>query len=172
MGDNGVLEGKDFEVEVLDTVKRAGGELILHRGRITQGWLKSGAELAARVDARRRKAIARHHSATHLLHAALRKVLGDTVHQGGSSVGPDRLRFDYAHSKALSEAEKEAVERQVNLWAMGNSASSIREMGVSEAKAEGAMALFGEKYGDKVRRSEEHTLNSSHAKTYRMPSSA
>jgi alanyl-tRNA synthetase len=103
------------------------------------------------VDARRRQAIARHHSATHLLHAALRKVLGEGVHQGGSSVGPERLRFDYSHNKALSEAEKEEVERQVNLWAMADSASSIREMGIKEAKAEGAMALFGEKYGDSVR---------------------
>jgi alanyl-tRNA synthetase len=151
VGDNGVLEGKGIEVEVLDTIKRAGGDLTLHRGKVSQGVLKTGETLAARVDQRRRKAIARHHSATHLLHAALRKVLGEGVHQGGSSVGPDRLRFDYAHNKALTEAEKEEVERQVNLWSMGNSASSIREMAIKEAKAEGAMALFGEKYGDSVR---------------------
>jgi alanyl-tRNA synthetase len=151
LGDNGVLEGKGFEVEVLDAVKRAGGELTLHRGRVSQGRLAKGDELAARVDMRRRKAIARHHSATHLLHAALRQVLGETVHQGGSSVGPDRLRFDYAHNRALSEAEKEAVERQVNQWIMSNSSSSIRDMAIQEAKDEGAMALFGEKYGDRVR---------------------
>ncbi len=151
VGDSGILEGKSVQAEVLDTLRRAGGDVIVHRCKISQGALKVGDELAARVDLRRRKAIQRHHSATHLLHAALRKVLGESVHQGGSLVGPERLRFDFSHSKGLSESEKEEVERQVNLWAMANAESHIKEMPIKQAKEEGAMALFGEKYGDTVR---------------------
>ncbi|MES2200655.1 MAG: alanine--tRNA ligase, partial [candidate division FCPU426 bacterium] len=151
VGDAGVLEGKGCELEVLDTLKRAGGDLFVHRCKVSVGTVTEGQELGARVDLSRRKAIARHHSATHLLHAALRKTLGPSVHQGGSLVGPDRLRFDFAYGHGLSDNEKESVERQVNAWAMANAASLIREIPIKDAKEEGAMALFGEKYGDKVR---------------------
>ncbi len=151
VGDSGVLEGAGAQLEVLDTVKRAGGALFVHRCRMEQGGLKPGDGLAARVDAPRRKAVARHHSATHLLHAALRQVLGNHVQQAGSYVGPERLRFDFSHPQALGPAERQAVERWVNQRSLENLAGAVREMGQAEARAEGAMALFGEKYGDKVR---------------------
>jgi alanyl-tRNA synthetase len=151
VGDSGVLEAVGLEAEVLDTVKRAGGALFVHRCRVHSGSLKAGTRLTARVDATRRQAIARHHSATHLLHAALRQVLGPQATQSGSYVGPERLRFDFAHGQALSPGQMESVERLANQYALRDAMGDIREMTSKEAQAEGATALFDEKYGEKVR---------------------
>jgi alanyl-tRNA synthetase len=151
VGDQGELLGGGLLVIVDETRKRAGGDLHSHFVRVSEGSLKPGSLVTAVVDAEARLHIARHHSATHVLHAALRKVLGEHVHQAGSYCGPDRLRFDFHHSKALTPDERRAVEDQVNAWLLSNAAAQTRVLGVDEAKKEGAMALFGEKYGDSVR---------------------
>ncbi len=151
VGDQGELLGAGLLVIVDETRKRAGGDLHSHFVRVSEGTLKPGLAVTAAVDAEARLHIARHHSATHVLHAALRKVLGEHVHQAGSYCGPDRLRFDFHHNKALSADERRAVEDQVNAWLLSNAAGQTRVLGIEEAKKEGAMALFGEKYGDSVR---------------------
>ena len=133
------------------------GEHIVHRVRLAAGrrdeLLALGAEgrLGVRVDAGARASTQRHHTATHLLHAALRTVLGEHVHQAGSLVAPDRLRFDYSHFESPSAAQSAAIEQRVNDWVLANVEVTWREMALAEAKALGAMALFGEKYGERVR---------------------
>lgn len=149
VGDSGVLVNGAAEFQVLDTQKLGGA--YAHLGRVTRGQLKVGDRLEARVDAVRRRAIMLNHSATHLLHAALRKVLGGHVTQKGSLVAPDRLRFDFAHFAPLTAAELHEIERLVNEEIRGNAAAETRLMPYEAAVASGAMALFGEKYDDEVR---------------------
>ncbi len=127
------------------------GKATIHLGRVELGQFKTGDECKAIVNAKRRKAIAAHHSATHLLHAALREVLGDHVHQKGSSVGPDRLRFDYSHSQPLNSMERQLITARVNEWIRENYEVRTDVMDLDAAKESGAMALFDEKYEGEVR---------------------
>ncbi len=150
VGDTGRLLGEGFEFAVSDTQKLA-GQFFGHVGTLSAGSLKRGDRLSAVVDADRRSAIILNHSATHLLHAALRSVLGTHVTQKGSLVAPDRLRFDFAHFQALTAAELAEIERLVNAEIRANHEAEIRNMGMQEALDFGAMALFGEKYGENVR---------------------
>ena len=151
VGDTGELVNQAGRFEVGDTLKM-GGVFFGHAGRWhgTQP-LRTGDTVEASVDAARRQAIVLNHSATHLLHAALRKVLGDHVTQKGSLVAPERLRFDFSHFKPMSRDELAQVETMVNVEVRRNAAADVREMAYDEAIAFGAMALFGEKYGDEVR---------------------
>ena len=141
-------DGVRFRVS--DTQKKA-GDLFVHYGKVEQGSLKPGQALALEVDHGRRTLIRANHSATHLLHEALRQVLGDHVAQKGSLVAPDRLRFDFAHPKAIADSEVAKIEDIANAKVIENSAVTTRLMAQDEAIAAGARALFGEKYGDEVR---------------------
>jgi alanyl-tRNA synthetase len=150
-GDTGVLfteHGGEFEVH--DT-KRHAGDLFVHLGRMTKGKLKLGEIAEMRVDTARRTRLRANHSATHLLHEALHRHLGEHVTQKGSLVAPGRLRFDFSHPKAMTSEEIEAVESEVNARIRFNSDVTTRFMTPKEAVADGALALFGEKYGDEVR---------------------
>jgi len=150
VGDTGTLSRDGVHFRVTDTQKKA-GDLIVHLGKVEQGTLKLGLALALDVDHARRSDIRRNHSATHLLHEALRQVLGDHVAQKGSLVAPDRLRFDFAHPKPISDDELSKVEDIANAKVIENSAITTRLMAVDDAIASGARALFGEKYSDEVR---------------------
>jgi len=151
VGDTGALSNGGGRFEVADTLKM-GGVFFGHAGTWQGGQpLKAGDLVDAQVDASRRQAIVLNHSATHLLHAALRKVLGTHVTQKGSLVVPDRLRFDFAHHKPMSRDELAEVEALVNAEVRRNAAAEVRQMAYDDAIAFGAMALFGEKYGDEVR---------------------
>ncbi|MGI9416241.1 MAG: alanine--tRNA ligase [Geminicoccaceae bacterium] len=150
IGDVGTITSGDAVVAVTDTQKKA-GDLWVHVGKLEKGTIKVGDNALLNVDAARRACIRRAHSATHLLHAALRRHLGDHVTQKGSLVAPDRLRFDISHPKALSPEEQAVVEAEVNFFLRQNAATSIRVMAQEDAIKSGAMALFGEKYGDEVR---------------------
>ncbi len=151
VGDAGTLVGvtSAIEFQVDDTQKL--GEAYAHIGRVVSGEIKVGEHLEARVDAPRRVAIMANHSATHLLHAALRKVLGTHVTQKGSLVAPDRLRFDFSHFAAVTPDELQEIERLVNAVIRSNAAAETKLMKYEDAVASGAMALFGEKYDDEVR---------------------
>ncbi|WP_298724549.1 alanine--tRNA ligase [uncultured Ferrovibrio sp.] len=151
IGDTGVIvTASGAKVQVTDTQKKL-GLLHVHIGKVVEGTIKVGDMTTLSVDVARRAAIASNHSATHLLHAALRRKLGDHVTQKGSLVAPDRFRFDISHPKPLSHEEIAAVEAEVNEMIRQNDAVTTRLMTPSEAIAAGAMALFGEKYGDEVR---------------------
>ena len=150
VGDAGVLAGQGVRFEVADTRKLA-GQFHGHVGTLREGSLKVGNLLVGEVDAARRAATVLNHSATHLLHAALRVVLGEHVAQKGSLVAPDRLRFDFSHFNPVSAAELAEVERRVNAEIRANHAAEVHHMGMQEALDFGAMALFGEKYGERVR---------------------
>ena len=150
VGDTGLLSNADGEFTVTDTVKLAGA-YHGHIGRWSGKPLRVGAPLNGSVDGARRQATVLNHSATHLLHAALRKVLGDHVTQKGSLVAPDRLRFDFAHFKPLTPEELRTIEDLVNAEVRRNVEAEVRQMGYQQAIDFGAMALFGEKYGDQVR---------------------
>ena len=150
VGDAGVLEGPGLRFEVADT-RRFAGQFHGHVGRLASGTLRRGELLGARVDAERRAATVLNHSATHLLHAVLREVLGENVVQKGSLVAPDRLRFDFSHGQPLTAEELARVERRVNAEIRANHPTEARHMGMQEALDAGAIALFGEKYGEKVR---------------------
>jgi len=150
VGDTGLMSADGVRFRVTDTQKKA-GDLFVHSGTVEEGTLKAGAALALNVDHARRSAIRQNHSATHLLHEALRQVLGDHVAQKGSLVAPDRLRFDFSHPKPMSAAEIERVEDIANDMVLQNSPVTTRLMAVDDAIASGARALFGEKYGDEVR---------------------
>ncbi|MEP6484767.1 MAG: alanine--tRNA ligase, partial [Rudaea sp.] len=150
VGDIGKLSAADGTFDVSDTVKLAGA-FHGHVGQWHGGALRVGAVLHGDVDAAHRQSTILNHSATHLLHAALRKVLGEHVTQKGSLVAPDRLRFDFAHFKPLSADELQTVEDMVNAEVRRNSQAEIRNMAYDDAIDFGAMALFGEKYGDEVR---------------------
>ena len=148
--DHGTITAGDTIFNVTDVQKTKGGKY-LHHGKLASGELKTGDAATAVVDLDRRRAIMRAHSATHLLQSALREVLGDHVVQSGSLVMPDRLRFDFTHFQAMTREELERVEMLVNTEILGGSSIDVREMPIDEAKAEGATALFGEKYGNIVR---------------------
>ncbi len=150
VGDTGSMSGEGVRLRVADTQKRA-GDLLVHSGTVEEGVLRNGAPLGLEVDHRRRSLIRANHSATHLLHEALRQVLGDHVAQKGSLVAPDRLRFDFSHPKPMSEQEIERIEDIANERVLENSKVTTRLMAVDEAIASGARALFGEKYGEEVR---------------------
>jgi alanyl-tRNA synthetase len=149
VGDTGVLTGSGSRFLVQDTVKR--GAAHSHAGQVAEGAIRVGDTVQAHVDGERRQAIALNHTATHLLHAALRKTLGTHVQQKGSLVAPDRLRFDFSHFQAVTAAELTAVERLVNARIRDNAPAETRLMGYDSAVAAGAMALFGEKYDKDVR---------------------
>ena len=150
VGDTGVLSASGVTLAVGDTQKFA-GQFHGHVGKLEQGTLKVGDVLAGAVDAARRSATILNHSATHLLHAALREVLGTHVQQKGSLVAPDRLRFDFSHFQPITAEELAVIERKVNEQVRANNAAEVHNMGMQEALDFGAMALFGEKYGENVR---------------------
>jgi alanyl-tRNA synthetase len=150
VGDRGTLIAEAGRFEVADTQKQGEG-VICHLGRVAEGQIAVGDAVEAQVDAARRRAIALNHSATHLLHAALRQVLGSHVQQKGSLVGPDRLRFDFSHFEPVTRDQQLEVERLVNREIRENHMVETRIMSLEDAKTAGAMALFGEKYSDQVR---------------------
>ncbi len=149
VGDTGVIEGPTFRVIVQDTQKRGGH--YLHVGALEGNGLAAGARVTATVDGAARARTQRHHTATHLLQAALRAELGTHVEQRGSRVAPDRLRFDFTHFASIPPETLRRVERRVNDGIVANAALNIKVLPIKEALAKGAMALFGEKYGDEVR---------------------
>ena len=150
VGDTGVMTGHGVRLAVEDTQKFA-GQFHGHVGTLSEGDLKVGDVLAGEVDGERRGATILNHSATHLLHAALREVLGTHVQQKGSLVAPDRLRFDFSHFQPISAEELAVIERKVNQQVRANNVAEVHSMGMQEALDFGAMALFGEKYGEQVR---------------------
>ena len=149
VGDTGILEGEGFRFQVRDTQKS--GDQHLHLGQLDEGELKPGAGANARVDAGRRQRIRSNHSATHLLNAALRKVLGPHVRQMGSLVDADHLRFDFSHPQPVSEDELGRIEGLINAQIQANGEVSVTHASYDDAIAQGALAMFGEKYGDRVR---------------------
>ncbi len=149
VGDKGVLVYDDNVFEVESTQKM--GKAHVHLGTVTAGTIRKGDQLQAKIDAQARQATARHHSATHLLHAALRKILGDHVKQKGSLVEPNRLRFDFSHFEPISIEQLSQIERLVNQQILLNTPVQTRIMELEEAMNSGAMALFGEKYEEQVR---------------------
>jgi alanyl-tRNA synthetase len=149
VGDTGTLAGAGSRFLVHDTIKR--GVAHAHLGRMSEGMIRVGDLLRAQVDGERRRAVALNHTATHLLHAALRKKLGKHVQQKGSLVAPDRLRFDFSHFQPVTVAELTDIERQVNAQIRLNAPAETQLMGYENAVAAGAMALFGEKYDKDVR---------------------
>ncbi len=149
IGDTGTIKTDQAEFVVTDTQKQ--GETYLHIGYLASGSLSAGMTVSAQINAERRKAIKCNHSATHLLHAALHEVLGMQAVQKGSLVSDDRLRFDFSHDQAVTEEELLEIERLANLEILANHEVKTELMSQDEAKAKGAMALFGEKYGDVVR---------------------
>jgi alanyl-tRNA synthetase len=150
VGDSGVLaaEGVQFGVEDTQKIK---ADVFGHHGTQTQGTLKVGDAVVARVDVARRQATVRNHSATHLMHKALREVLGDHVQQKGSLVDADKTRFDFTHNQPVTDEEIREIEKRVNAEILGNRPAEARVMEIEAAKLTGAMMLFGEKYGDSVR---------------------
>jgi len=150
VGDQGMICGKGFEARVIDTQRPLEG-LIIHHCQLVNGRVKSRAEVELIVDEERRKDIARNHSATHLLQASLRRLLGAHIQQKGSLVAPERFRFDFTHFSPLSEQELKQVERLVNEMIIANKEIRVDYLSYSEALKRGAMALFGEKYGEVVR---------------------
>ena len=149
VGDQGEISANGTRFEVEETQRR--GDATLHIGVITDGKIHMGDSLLAQVDAQRRRATARNHSATHLLHAALRQVLGGHVDQKGSLVAPDRLRFDFSHFEPVSKAQLEEIEALVNEWILQNDEADTQVLPLAQAMESGAVALFGEKYDDPVR---------------------
>ena len=150
VGDTGTVSGDGFSAEVIGTQKKV-GDVFAHEVSVTTGELRVGKATELRVNAARRSAIRANHSATHLLHEALRLTLGDHVAQKGSMVSPERLRFDFSHPKGIADADLEKVEAIANRIVLQNEPVITRLMGVDDAIASGARALFGEKYGDEVR---------------------
>jgi len=150
VGDKGVITTDSAKIEVLDTVKDNNG-IYMHHCRITEGTIETGDKARAEVDSEQRYAVMRNHTAAHLLQAALRKVLGTHVEQAGQLVTADRLRFDFTHFSAVSQEELKKIESLVNEEIFKAVDVETREMPIEEAKKLGAMALFGEKYGDIVR---------------------
>src|SRR3984893_13292510 len=150
VGDTGMMTGEGIRFRVTDTQKRA-GDLFVHLGTVEQGTLKPGTALLLEVDHARRSSIRANHSATHLLHEALRQVLGDHIAQRGSLVAPARLRFDFVHPKPITADELSRIEDIANDVVLENDEVTTRLMAVDEAREAGARALFGEKYGDEVR---------------------
>jgi alanyl-tRNA synthetase len=150
VGDHGVLTANGVRVAISDTHKKL-GDLFIHHGTVTEGTLRTGMSVRAEVDHTRRSAIRAHHSATHLLHEALHRLLGEHVTQKGSLNAPDRLRFDVSQPRPITPEELAQIEAEVNARIRENTEVTTRIMTPDAARAEGAMALFGEKYGDEVR---------------------
>ncbi len=150
VGDSGSMSAAGFEADVFDTQEPEKG-LIVHDVEVVEGSLRVGDPVTLSIDIERRERIRRNHSATHILHWALREVLGDHVKQAGSLVAPDRLRFDFTHFEPVSEAELAEIEALANQAVMENHAVSYHETSLSEAREQGVIALFGEKYGERVR---------------------
>jgi alanyl-tRNA synthetase len=150
VGDTGSLVGRAGRGEIVDTYHR-GSKLIVHRLRVREGGFREGEDVAVSVESPRRHGLRQHHTGTHLLHAALRKVLGTHVTQAGSLVAPDHLRFDFSHGGALRDRDVEQIEELVNEQVQANLAVNRMEMELDEALRAGALALFGEKYGHRVR---------------------
>ncbi|GAB3728347.1 alanine--tRNA ligase [Silanimonas algicola] len=151
VGDTGrLIDARGDAFEVQDTLKLA-GQFHAHLGRVSAGGLAIGDRVSARVDEERRQDVVLNHSATHLLHAALRTVLGEHVTQKGSLVAPDRLRFDFSHFSAITPEQLATIESMVNAEIRRNAEAEVHHMGMQEALDFGAMALFGEKYGERVR---------------------
>jgi alanyl-tRNA synthetase len=150
VGDTGLMTGDGIRFRVTDTQKKA-GDLFAHLGTVEQGTIRPGAALLLEVDHARRSSIRANHSATHLLHEALRQVLGDHIAQRGSLVAPDRLRFDFVHPKPITPDELSRIEDIANDVVLENDEVTTRQMAVDDARDAGARALFGEKYGDEVR---------------------
>ncbi|MBM4776751.1 MAG: alanine--tRNA ligase [Archangiaceae bacterium] len=150
VGDTGTMTAKGVRVDVLDVQKPA-GSLFVHKVKVAEGTLAANETLTLQVDAERRNRIRANHSATHLLHRALKVVLGETVNQKGSEVTPEQLRFDFSTYQALTQEQIDRVEDLVNGWVRDNKGAETKVMGLAEARAAGAVALFGEKYGEKVR---------------------
>ena len=151
VADHGVISaGENCVFEVRDVQKNKGGKF-LHTGVLKSGSLQVGQTVTASIDSRRRKAVMRAHSATHLLDAALRKVLGDHVHQHGSLVEPDRIRFDFTHFEAITPEQLSEIDRLVNDAILEGLPVVTEVLPIEEAKKKGAVAIFGEKYGDVVR---------------------
>jgi alanyl-tRNA synthetase len=162
MGDAGTISGgKGFKAKVTDTGKPL-GRLHAHHALVEAGEISVGDVLHMAIDVARRDMVRANHSATHLLHAALRNQLGDHVSQKGSMVAPDRLRFDFSHNKALDAADIAAIEAEVNAQIRGNQSVTTRLMTPDDAVAAGALALFGEKYGDEVRVLSMGTVSNKH----------
>ncbi len=159
VGDQGTIEGEGITIQVTDTIAEAGADAEggpkshVHRGRVLTGEpaALAGGRVIARVDPEQRAAIMRNHTATHLLHAALRHVLGGHVQQSGSLVAPDRLRFDFTHFAALTPAERTEIETRVNREILRNTPVEVETQSYDQARSRGAIALFGEKYGREVR---------------------
>jgi len=149
-GDTGTITADGLEIKVTDTVKDPTG-LIIHRGDVVSGQIEKGQSVALNVDARARRATERNHTATHILHTALRQVLGDHVKQAGSLVSPDRFRFDFSHFSQVTPAEIEEIETIANGYIRENQPTDIQEMAAEKAFKSGATALFEEKYGDRAR---------------------
>ncbi len=149
VGDTGIIEGKDFKAEVLNTFKV--NKLFVHRVQMINGEATTGDEVTSSVDEARRKEITIHHSNAHLIQAALRKVLGEEVHQAGSFVEENRTRFDFTFPRAMTKEEVQEVEDIVNNWIAQDLPQTTQIMNIEMAKKSGAMALFGEKYDDDVR---------------------
>lgn len=150
VGDTGTITGPSGQFVVEDTQRPAAG-LIVHVGKVVSGRLRVGEEVVASVDAQDRMDTARNHTATHLLHKALREILGEHVRQAGSLVAPDRLRFDFSQGRPVEPAELVRIERLVNEKILADLPVTVEELPIEEALRRGAMALFGEKYGDVVR---------------------
>lgn len=150
VADQGTISNENFEIAVTEVTKAPNGQN-LHKGEIQFGTVKKNGEVSASVNHKERRSIKKNHSATHLLHAALKEVLGDHVNQAGSLVEADRLRFDFSHFGPMTQEEIDTVERRVNEEIWNSIEVDIQEMPISEAKQLGAMALFGEKYGEIVR---------------------
>lgn len=150
VADKGVITNDHFEIAVTDVIKAPNGQH-LHTGIVQFGEVQESANVTAKVNSQARKAIMKNHSATHLLHAALKTVLGEHVNQAGSLVDSERLRFDFSHIAPMTQEEIKRVEQLVNEEIWNSINVDIQEMNIEDAKAKGAMALFGEKYGDVVR---------------------
>lgn len=150
VGDQGYIKGPAGKMEVIDAIKPL-AEVTLHRGKIAKGALREGDAVEVTVDEDRRLDIARNHTATHLLQAALRSILGKHIQQRGSLVSPDKLRFDFTHLSPMTDEEKKKVEQEVNRHIRQNLPVRSEIITYSEAVAKGALAFFGEKYGEKVR---------------------
>ncbi|HEU5193650.1 MAG TPA: alanine--tRNA ligase [Methylomirabilota bacterium] len=150
VGDTGTLVGRQGRGAILDTYYR-GNKLVVHRVKIGQGGLHENEDVAVTVETPRRLGLRQHHTGTHLLHAALRRILGAHVAQAGSLVAPDHLRFDFSHGASVKDPEVGQIESLVNEQVQANTPVTHQEMDLKEALASGAMALFGEKYGDRVR---------------------
>jgi alanyl-tRNA synthetase len=150
VGDRGVLMGQDGQVEIKETTRPV-PTLILHKGTVTKGRIRQGEQLRMTVNATTRLDAQRNHTATHLLHAALRDLLGPHVKQYGSLVGPNRLRFDFAHFRPLSSRDADEIETVVNNEVRKNERVATEVMSIQDAVAKGALAFFGDKYGEQVR---------------------